>query len=159
MFDFIMLLFLIFLWHISSEQLSTSAQPATTQFLTVLPAASTTSTISTITVSTTAVTTESNALITSSAVKPAASTKSTTTTTTSTDAKTFSSASKESQNKPAAASASTIKERTSSIRMRPKPSHSPKLPCIPTLTISSNGGKDEAREKLVDVTSRKKEKG
>lgn len=127
--------------------------PITVKTTTTFAKPITTTTITTTTTSTIAATT--------AVVKSVATTtKSTATTTISVATKTSSSSTMESQSKPANTSMSVpstnVKDGSSSIRARPKVSHSPKLSIIPSLTVTSNsdGGKDDDREKLVGITSR-----
>ncbi|XP_014469210.1 PREDICTED: transient-receptor-potential-like protein [Dinoponera quadriceps] len=49
------------------------------------------------------------------------------------------------------AAAASVKDDGSSVRARPKVSHSPKLPTMPSLTVITSSGKDNDREKLVDI--------
>lgn len=127
--------------------------PITVKTTTTFATPITTTTITTTTTSTIAATT---AVVKSIAT----TTKSTATTTISVATKTSSSSTMESQSKPANTSMSVpstnVKDGSSSIRARPKVSHSPKLSIIPSLTVTSNsdGGKDDDREKLVGITSR-----
>ncbi|XP_036148851.1 transient-receptor-potential-like protein [Monomorium pharaonis] len=66
----------------------------------------------------------------------------------------------ESQNKSITASISStsITDENTSIIARPKVSHSPKLPTIPSFKVTSNGNKDNDREKLV-ITRNRASKG
>ncbi|XP_018307618.1 transient-receptor-potential-like protein [Mycetomoellerius zeteki] len=124
------------------------------------PITITTTTITT-TTTTTATTTAATAAAAAKLVATSTTAKSTVTATISVAAKTSSSP-MENQSKPAITSMSVpsinIKDGSSSIRARSKVSHSPKLPIIPSLTVtsSSDGSKNDDREKLVGITSRNK---
>ncbi|GAB1859857.1 Transient-receptor-potential-like protein [Camponotus japonicus] len=158
-------------------QSSTSTQSSTTS---IAPAVSTTSTTTIATSMTATTTTITAATTTSSETIISATTKTSTakstiptittatfttakstTTVTSTMTKTVPSSSTESQSKPVATtvtstSFTSVKDGSSSIRARPKVSHSPKLSIIPSLTIASDSNKDNDREKLVAITPRSK---
>ncbi|XP_077268928.1 LOW QUALITY PROTEIN: transient receptor potential-like [Temnothorax americanus] len=133
----------------TTSVMKTAMKTATTS---AKPIITTTNTIAIATTTTTTTTTTKSVATSTTA-------KSTATATVSIATKTSSSSSMESQSKPVTVSMSalstSVKDGSSSIRARPKASHSPKLPIIPSLTVtSSSDGKDDDREKLVDVTSR-----
>ncbi|XP_071554323.1 transient-receptor-potential-like protein isoform X1 [Temnothorax nylanderi] len=131
---------------------SVTMKTATTSAKPIITTTNTTA-INTIAIAATTTTTTTKSVATSTTAK------STATATVSIATKTSSSSPMESQSKPVTVSMSalstSVKDGSSSIRARPKASHSPKLPIIPSLTVTSNSdGKDDDREKLVDVTSR-----
>ncbi|XP_011145806.1 transient-receptor-potential-like protein [Harpegnathos saltator] len=163
---------------------SSIAQPSTSWVSTLSTTAAVTSTItsSTSVISTSATTTASTVISTATASTTAKSTTSTATTaaskstattiaakttstvtnsiatsSTSSAIKTSSSLSTESQSK-CSTSASvppvSVKDGSSSVRARPKVSHSPKLPTIPSLSVasSSENNKTDDREKFVNIT-------
>ncbi|KYM93906.1 PREDICTED: transient-receptor-potential-like protein [Cyphomyrmex costatus] len=132
---------------------TTISTPVTTRIATTY-AKPTTTTITT-TTTTTTTTAAAKLVATSSIAKPTVTAISSVGTKTS-----FKNSPMESQSKPAitsmGVSSTSTKDGSSSIRARLKASHSPKLSIIPSLTVTSDGNKDDDREKLVGITSRSK---
>ncbi|EGI57349.1 PREDICTED: transient-receptor-potential-like protein [Acromyrmex echinatior] len=123
-------------------------------------AITTTATTTSITTTTTSTTTAAKLVATSTTTA-----KSTVTATISVATRTSSNSPIENQSKSAVAfmgvPPTNTKDGSSSIRARPKVSHSPKLSIIPSLTVtsSSDDNKNDDREKLVSITSRSKSRG
>ncbi|XP_011872561.1 PREDICTED: transient-receptor-potential-like protein [Vollenhovia emeryi] len=149
------------------SSITTSVVPMTSVTTTRAAATNTTRTTAATTATTTSVTIQTATIsakpittnTTTTAIKPVATiAKSTATISVATT--TSSSSPMESQSKSATVSISapstSIKDGSSSIRARPKASYSPKLPIIPSLTVTPNldGSKEDEREKFVGLTPR-----
>ncbi|XP_018343411.1 PREDICTED: transient-receptor-potential-like protein [Trachymyrmex septentrionalis] len=144
---------------VTTKTANTYAKPITITTTTTTAFTTSTTTISSSTTTSSSSTTAAAKFVATSTTTA----KSTVTATISVATRTSSSPIKN-QSKPTIASMgvspTNTKDGSSSIRARPKVSHSPKLSIIPSLTVtsSSDGSKDD-REKLVSITSRSKSRG
>ncbi|XP_032677800.1 transient-receptor-potential-like protein [Odontomachus brunneus] len=139
----------------STSQLSTMLLSTTASTTSAIAGSTATASISATTAAgttTTAITTVASTTVASITAKSTTVSKSTTTKAASVTVKSTESQSKSSII--ASAPVASIKDGSSSVRSRPKVSLSPKLPTIPSLTVtsSSESNKNDDSEKLVDIT-------